>query len=161
VTTTKAPAWRSASAEVSAHVAAAPERLFALVADLPRMSEWSPENIANEWIGGASGAAPGARFRGANRSGFRRWSTTCTVVVADPPRLLSWESKFFGMPIAQWTYRFEPDGRGGTTVTETVEDRRSPVMRALQPVTGVKDRAAHNRATMQTTLERLKAAAES
>lgn len=159
--TTNATTWRSASAEVSAHVAAAPERVFALVADLPRMGEWSPENTANEWIDGATGAVPGARFRGANRSGVRRWSTTCTVLVSDPPRLVSWASKFLGMPIAQWTYRFEPDGRGGTVVTETVEDRRSVLMRAMQPVTGVKDRAAHNRATMETTLERLKAAAES
>jgi hypothetical protein len=161
VTTTGAATWRSASAEVTARVAASPERLYGLVADLPRMGEWSPENTANEWIGGVTKAAPGARFRGANRSGVRRWSTTCTVLVADPSRMLVWESKFLGMPIAQWTYRFEPDGRGGTKVTETVEDRRSRLMRAMQPVTGVKDRAAHNRSTMEVTLERLKAAAES
>jgi hypothetical protein len=159
--TTGDATWRSASAEVSKRVAAAPERLYALVADLPRMSEWSPENTANIWVDGATGAVPGARFRGANRSGVRRWSTTCTVLVADPGRLISWESRFFGMAIAQWTYRFEPDGQGGTTVTETVEDRRSRLMRTMQPVTGVKDRAAHNRATMEITLERLKAAAES
>jgi hypothetical protein len=81
--------------------------------------------------------------------------------VADPGRLLSWESKFHGLPIAQWTYRFQPDGEGGTVVTETVEDRRSTWMRAMQPVTGVKDRSTHNRATMERTLERLKVAAES
>jgi uncharacterized protein YndB with AHSA1/START domain len=161
VTTTDTKSWRSASAEASAHVAASPERVYALVADLPRMGEWSPENRANRWIGGATGAAPGAKFRGANRSGFRRWSTTCTVLVADSGRLLSWESKFYGLPLAQWTYRFQPDGQGGTLVTETVEDRRSTWMRAMQPVTGVKDRSAHNQATMEITLERLKAAAES
>ena len=161
MTTTSTGAWRSASAQVTATVQAPPEQLYALVADLPRMGEWSPENTANEWIGGATHAVPGARFRGANRSGLRRWSTTCTVLVADPGRLLSWESKFLGMPIAQWTYRFEPEGEGCTVVTETVEDRRSRLMRAMQPVTGVKDRAAHNRATMEVTLERLKTAVES
>src|SRR5579863_8083197 len=161
MTTTDPRTWRSATAEVTAQIAAAPERVYALVADLPRMGEWSPENRENRWIGGATQAGPGAKFRGANRSGIRRWSTTCTVLVADPGRLLSWEAKFYGLPIAQWTYRFEPDGQGGTVVTETVEDRRGTWMRAMQPVTGVKDRSAHNRATMEITLERLKAAAES
>jgi hypothetical protein len=60
-----------------------------------------------------------------------------------------------------WRYDFTPNGNGGTTVTESTEDRRGWLLRVTAPVTvGVKDRAAHNRRSMQTTLERLKAAAE-
>ena len=43
-------------------VEAAPERIYDLVADLPRMGEWSPECQRVEWEGGADGPAEGARF---------------------------------------------------------------------------------------------------
>lgn len=149
------------SVEVRTTIRAAPEKLYELVADLPGMGQWSPENTGGRWMGGATGAAPGARFRGANRHGIRRWSTTCTVLAADPGRRIVWESRLFGLPIARWSYTFEPDGSGGTVVTEATEDRRNPLYKALSPMAaGVTDRVAHNRSTMEVTLERLKAAAE-
>ena len=47
-------------------------------------------------------------------------------------------------------------------MTETFVDERGRIAKALgKPVTGVGDRAAHNRAGMEQTLDRLKAAAES
>ena len=42
---------------VSERVSAAPEAVWALVADVPRMGEWSPECVRCEWVGGATGAA--------------------------------------------------------------------------------------------------------
>ena len=147
--------------EVSVRVAAAPERVWALVADLSRMPEWSPEAAAVEWLDGATGPAPGARFRGSNRNGLRRWSTTCTVVVADAPRQIAWRVRSLGMAVSLWRYRLEPDGEGGTVLTEPTDDGRGPVMRAIaRPATGVADRAEHNRRTMAETLARIKAAAE-
>ena len=43
-------------------VDAAPERIYDLVADLPRMGEWSPECQRVEWEDGANGPprAPGS-----------------------------------------------------------------------------------------------------
>jgi uncharacterized protein YndB with AHSA1/START domain len=147
--------------EVRTTVRASPDRLYELVADLPRMGEWSPENTGARWLGGDSGARPGARFKGSNRHGWRRWQTTCTILAAEPGRRIVWESRLFGLPVARWSYTFEPDGGGGTTVTEATEDRRNAVFKALSPVAaGVSDRVAHNRATMELTLQRLKAAAE-
>jgi uncharacterized protein YndB with AHSA1/START domain len=148
--------------EVTTTIAAPPQTVYALIADLTRMGEWSPETTSVTWLGGATEPRLGARFRGANRNGLRRWSTICTVVAAEPGRELAWESRLFGRPVALWRYVFEPDGSGGTTVTETSEDQRRAVFRALGGVaSGVSDRKTHNAETMRVTLERLKGAAES
>ena len=64
-------------------VRATPQEAYALVSDLPRMGELSPENTGGRWLKGATGPAVGARFKGTNRNGVRRWSTTATVEVAD------------------------------------------------------------------------------
>ncbi|HYN74654.1 MAG TPA: SRPBCC family protein [Candidatus Limnocylindria bacterium] len=146
---------------VSLSVAAPPETVYGLVADLARMSEWSPETTEIRWLDGATQAQVGARFRGTNRNGFRRWNTICTVVTAVPGIELSWRSSSFGLSVALWTYRFTADGESGTTVTESTQDERGALMRLLAPLaTGVRDRAAHNEDTMLATLQRLKGEAE-
>ena len=151
----------SDSVEVTATIAAPPQTVYALISDLTRMGEWSPETTGVTWLGGATEPRVGARFRGANRNGLRRWSTICTVVAAEPGRELAWESRLFGRPVALWRYTFEPDGSGGTKVTETSEDQRRAVFRALGGVaSGVSDRKTHNAESMRVTLERLKGAAE-
>lgn len=135
------------------------ERVWDLVTDLARMGEWSPENTGGQWVGGATGPAPGAVFRGSNRSGFRRWSTLATVVTWEPPRHFAFDVSALGMKVSRWEYVVEPAGTG-CRVTETWTDRRGRLLHALgRPVSGVADRAAHNRAGMETTLERLAAAA--
>jgi uncharacterized protein YndB with AHSA1/START domain len=148
---------------VSIDIDAPAERIYALVADLPSMGKWSPEATGGKWLSGATEARPGARFRGTNRNGIFRWSTVCTITAADPGREIEWVTKAIGLLTgALWRYDFTPNGNGGTTVVEKTEDRRGRLLRWTAPFTvGVKDRAAHNRRSMQTTLERLKAAAES
>ena len=149
------------SVEMSVRIAADPGLVFALVADLSRMPEWSPETTAVEWLDGATGPALGARFRGSNRNGRRAWATTCTIVALDPPREIAWRVTAYGLRISRWTYRVEPSGDGGTTLTEIADDERLALMRLVAPVaTGVSDRAEHNRRTMAETLGRIKAAAE-
>jgi uncharacterized protein YndB with AHSA1/START domain len=151
----------SDAVQVITTIAASPDSVYSLVADLARMGEWSPETTGISWLGGATEPRPGARFRGSNRNGLRRWNTICTVVTADPGRKLTWVSRLFGRPVALWRYRFEPDGTGGTKVTETTVDQRGSVFRALGGVaSGVSDRKTHNAESMRVTLERLKAAAE-
>ncbi len=147
--------------EVTTTIEASPDAVYALVADLSRMGEWSPETTGITWLGGASEPRPGARFRGANRNGARRWSTICTIVTAEPGRELTWDSSLFGRPVARWRYTFEADPGGGTKVTESTEDQRRAVFRALGGVaSGVNDRTSHNAESMRVTLERIKAAAE-
>jgi hypothetical protein len=147
--------------EVEASVAATAEHLYDMVGDFPRMGEWSPECAGADWLDGATGPKPGARFKGKNEKGRRRWQTICTITVAEPGRELAWESRAFGRPVALWRYRFAPDGAGSTVVTESTEDRRGMFFRAFgNTATGVSDRKAHNAETMRVTLARLKAAAE-
>ena len=147
--------------EESIDIAAPSERLYDMVSDLSRMGEWSPENQGGKWVGGATGAVEGAKFKARNRIGWRRWSTVAHIVAANPPKEVAWESRSFGLKIALWRYQFEPNAAGGTMVTESTEDRRGSIMNVLGPlVTGVRDRSGENKKNMRATLEQLKAAAE-
>jgi hypothetical protein len=125
------------------------------------MKEWSPENVGCEWIGDAREPVVGARFRGTNKNGRRSWKTVSTVVAAQPGREFAFEVKVGLLPIARWEYRFEPTAEGHCRVIETWSDQRGKLATLLgKPVSGVGDRATHNRAGMETTLERLGATAE-
>jgi uncharacterized protein YndB with AHSA1/START domain len=146
---------------VAREIAAPAERVWAMVSDVTRMGEWSPENEGGTWLGDATGPKPGARFRGANRHGNKKWNTVATVVDAEPGRQFSFRVAATGLKVAEWRYTFEPTATG-CRVTETWIDQRGRVVKTLgKPVSGVADRAAHNRAGMEQTLERLAAVAES
>ena len=57
--------------------------------------------------------------------------------------------------VSRWSYRFEPV-EGGTKVSETWHDRRNAFTKRFADVlSGVSDRAATNRAAMETTLANL------
>jgi uncharacterized protein YndB with AHSA1/START domain len=146
---------------VTREIGAPVEQVWAMVSDVTRMGEWSPESEAGRWLRGATGPRPAATFRGTNRNGRRRWKTVATVVDAEPGRLFSFRVTTMGLKVAEWRYAFEPTAIG-CRVTETWIDQRGSVVKALgKAVTGVADRSTHNRAGMEQTLERLAAAAES
>ena len=65
-------------------IQAPPEKVYAMLSDVTRMGEWSPECVKAEWVEGATGPASGARFKGSNKKGILRWSTKPTVKVAEP-----------------------------------------------------------------------------
>ena len=135
--------------------------VYRLVADPMRMADWSPECERCRWAKSASGAEPGAVFRGTSRNGRRRWTTTSTITDMQPNELFAWEVTYFGRPVARWEYRVEP-ADDGVRLVEAVIDRRGPVLRTISPlITGSPDRDKRNAATMETTLEAVKAAAES
>ena len=147
--------------EESIDIDAPPERLYGMVSDLSRMGEWSPENQGGKWLSGATGATEGAKFKGRNSSGRRSWSTVATIVTANPPKEVAWESKALGLKVAYWRYRFEPNGKGGTTVVESTEDQRGRLMHFIgRTASGVADRETQNKKNMRATLEQLKKAAE-
>jgi Berberine and berberine like len=49
--------------------------VWRVIADVTRTGEWSHECHHVTWLGGATAAAPGVRFRGRNRSGWLRWTS--------------------------------------------------------------------------------------
>ena len=145
---------------VTTEIHAPTERVWAMVADLPRMKEWSPENSGAVWRKGATSAVPGASFSGTNSRGTKSWDTVGTIVEAEPGRILSFRVTAVGMKVALWTYRFEPTD-DGCVVTESWTDERNALVKALgKSVSGVSDRRTHNEAGMVQTLANLKAAAE-
>ncbi len=140
---------------VTQRIDASPETLYALVSDITRMGEWSPENVGGRWLGEATAAAVGARFRGSNRRGWRRWSTVCTVVTCEPGTAFAFDVDVLRIPASRWTYEFEPDD-GATIVTETWTDRRPRWFARLAGATmGIDDIRAHNRNNIATTLANL------
>ncbi|GAA4376287.1 SRPBCC family protein [Actinomadura verrucosospora] len=150
-------------------VVAAPARdVYAAVADLRRMGEWSPEVFAT-WVRGRA-VRPGTRFVGFNRLGWRVWFTTCQVSAAVPGEVFAFRVSSFGVPVALWGYRFEnvseDPSAPRTRLTEYWEDQRRDhrgagfVSLLGKVFTGVPagERAEVNREGMRATLDRIRTA---
>ena len=143
----------------STTVAAPADRVWALVSDLPRMGDYSPEAVGGSWVG-ATGPEVGAVFRGRNGRGLRRWSTRSKVVRCVPGREFAFEVSAVGMVAAEWAYDVQPEG-DGCRLTETWTDRRNGLMTVLgKAVTGVGDRGAFTATSIEQTLQRVKERAE-
>ncbi|WP_243790661.1 SRPBCC family protein [Saccharopolyspora gloriosae] len=97
----------------SAFIDAAPERIYPLISDITRFSEWSPESTGGEWLTGTPGEV-GSRFRGDNGFGDRTWSSECEVLAAEPGKRFA-----FGVLTGSeqvdnsvWSFEVEPEGSG-------------------------------------------------
>ena len=147
------------SLSASAVVDAPPEQVWALVADVTRMGEWSPETQSCSWLDGATGPEVGARFKGSNRRGLARWATTCTVTECEPGRVFAFSVN--NPSRSTWRYSFVPSGESATMVTETLElGRPVPLyIRGLMLATsGVRDREADLQGGIEQTLAKLQVA---
>jgi hypothetical protein len=145
---------------VQRRMRATPDEAWALISDVTRMGEWSPETTTASWRGGAHAPALGARFRGTNQRGSKKWSTSCTVTACEPGSRFAFDVAIGPFSVAGWAYEFEPT-EGGCVVTERWEDHRGRLVTWLAPVvTGTRDRARRNEETMTVTLDRLAARAE-
>lgn len=154
---------RIAHDEVSMEIAASPMHVYALVSDITRMGEWSPECVRCSWAKGATGPEVGARFRARNQG--RRgpaWFNTPTVTAADPGREFAFNRNGPGIGSYTWRYRLEPTG-AGTRITESFDAER-PLGQLMSWITekwtGSTDRDADLHEGMTATLTRLKAEAE-
>jgi hypothetical protein len=113
------------SAEVL--VEAAPETVYAVISDLPRSGEWSPECTGGRWITGEP-ASVGAVFRGENLRATDvvawapvvrgAWSTESQVVAAEPGRAFRWAMRDSAGNAQQsvWSYEIAP-APGGARLT--------------------------------------------
>jgi Polyketide cyclase / dehydrase and lipid transport len=142
----------------SRDIAAPSDKVWGLVADLPRMGEWSPENAGGKWMNGATGPALGAVFKGNNRNGLRRWSTKVTVVGCEPARVFEFAVTSGPLEVANWRYEFEQT-EGGCRVTESWVDKRKPWFATIARVMGDHSPGAAERQIAQT-LDNLAKAAE-
>ncbi|WP_314173999.1 SRPBCC family protein [Streptomyces winkii] len=157
------PRFPEPAARDTVAVRATPAEAYRVISDPPVLTRLAEEAHSARWLGGTDTASVGARFRGYNRNGLRRWATTCRVTDAAPGRSFAYEvtASPLRIPISRWQYDIEPTEQG-CTVTET-NWLRVPLwfIPFAILVTGVADRIGANSAHITTTLGRLKAHLES
>ncbi|MCX6540229.1 MAG: SRPBCC family protein, partial [Actinobacteria bacterium] len=88
-----------------------PAEVFAVVSDITRTGEWSPECISGRWVDGATGPAVGAKFEGDNKvvvAGIpmKKWTTTSEVTACTPGEVF----EFVAEGYTTWRYELEPTG---------------------------------------------------
>ena len=152
--------WWLTEDSVSIEIDAPADRVYDMVADLPRMGEWSPECQGVEWTNGTTVAEPNATFIGHNRGGpFRlmKWSRRGRVLTAERGRELAFATEEGGREGTVWRYRFESIG-DSTQVTESYEVRWIPKWARILDVPTNRHRELLE--TMGHTLQQLKSAAE-
>jgi hypothetical protein len=122
------------------------------------MGERSPECYRCEWLDGATGAEVGARFRGYNRLGLLRWTTTSAVVAAEPGREFAFTvMSRGGREETRWRYLLEQRD-GGCQLTESYEFVWCPALARIAEIPFPRDKQL--RGGVNATLAKVKAAAE-
>jgi uncharacterized protein YndB with AHSA1/START domain len=135
-----------------------PDVVWAAIADITRMGEWSPECIAGRWKGDATGPAVGAEFEGDNVAKLagrtvKAWTTTSKVTACEPGAVFEFSAEGY----TTWRYAFVADG-AGTRVTETFSYEAKGFQGFVYEYLLMRPRMM--RKGMQRTLERLKAGVE-
>ena len=145
---------------VTVHMAASPAEVWALVSDVTRIGEFSPETFEAEWLDGATGPAVGAKFRGhvkRNGRGPTYW-TECVVTACEPEQRFEFAVGAGGTTVNTWGYELAAAG-DGTDVTEYFRLAENPLTRIYWLLAGWA-RGKTNREGMRTTLERIRAVVE-
>ncbi len=147
----------------STEVAADPRTVWSMVTDLPRMGRFSPENVGGQWVGGTTGPAVGARFRGTNRNGEREWWTRVRVVTCEPERRFTFDvATPFGVRVSRWSYEITPTATGCRLTEHWYRVGSWFIRRFMGPrVTGRRDRPGYNVTSIEYTLAAVRSAAES
>lgn len=140
-------------------IAAPPERVWDLLADLSAMSRWSP-SVQRVEVLGPLPAAVGTRTRNTNRAGLLTWTTRSEVVRLEPEQELAFRIRDNR---AIWSFTLEPCP-GGTRVRhrrETPDGVSTRARRLERTFWGSIGRfESRLRAGMRHTLAGLKAEAE-
>lgn len=144
--------------EKSIEIDAEPARVWALVTDLPRMAEWSPQVVKTIVRGGP--IAEGSRTININRRGPLFWPTRAKVITFEPLREFAFRVKD---NFTIWSFSLE-ETDSGTRVTQRrrTPDGTSTISNKLVDLVmgGQESFTEELENGMQQTLERLKADAE-
>ncbi len=102
--------------KASIDIDASPAPVWALVTDVKRTSQWSPQVVRSIVLGGQVGL--GTRFVNLNHQGWKHWPTSAKVVRFTP-------HSDFAFRITEnrtiWSYQLEPTATGGTLLTNRRE----------------------------------------
>jgi len=138
---------------------APPEAVWAVLSDVRRMPELSPELVGMVPLK-PGGLRKGQWYLGVNRRKAAVWPTRNVVSDVEPGRLVAWDTRTSG---ARWIWELAPEGEGTRVV------HRRPVPRRLTPVSsayarlflgGVGGHADELEAGMAESVARLKRAVE-
>lgn len=139
-------------------VRATPEAVHAIVADVTRIPEWSPETVKTEW-------RPDGSFASWNRRRLALWRTSARVSSLIEGREFAFVVQLpGGKDWTEWSYRTEPGPEPGTTLL-TEEFRMCMDLpfaaRAYEVLfLFVRDRRTDLQANLQTCVEQIKVIAE-
>jgi uncharacterized protein YndB with AHSA1/START domain len=154
------PFLKPLTSQVSLWMDAPPEKVWALVSDVTRIGEFSPETFEAAWTRGSTGPEVGASFKGhvkRNGVGPTYWSP-CQVTRCVPDEVFEFAVGTDDVTLNNWGYRLAPEG-AGTKVTEYFRIEPNLPMRVYWTVLGPL-RGRTNRNGMRTTLQRMKAVVE-
>lgn len=142
----------------SLEIAAPPAVVYELVTDVTRIGERSPECYHAQWLDSATSATVGARFRGSNRIGPIKWTTTCTVTTAEPGREFAFSViGSNGREQTRWRYTIEATDTG-CRITESYQFIWCPLLARAAELPFPRDRQL--RRGIRRTLQAIKQAAE-
>jgi uncharacterized protein YndB with AHSA1/START domain len=108
-----------------AHVAATPAEVWAVLGDVRRMAELSPELVRMVALK-PGGLRRGQWYLGINRRGYVVWPTRSVVIDVEPERFLAWDTPTSG---ARWIWELFPEPAGCLVV------HRRPVPRRITRLT--------------------------
>ncbi|NOX29312.1 MAG: SRPBCC family protein, partial [Actinobacteria bacterium] len=125
-------------------VDAVPSVVYAMISDVTRMGEWSPECLRSTWASGPPGEV-GSTFVGTN---YERdvatgqeweWDMACEVVAAECPRDFAWTvlSEAWDRDTSVWRFSLDAAPEG-TLLTQTFKMMRPP--KGWQPILDRHDR---------------------
>lgn len=140
----------------SIDIAAAPETVWALLADVTRMGEWSPECRTAEWTGGTEGPRTDATFLGHNQAGDFTWSVPCTVTECVDGKVFAFYAGDGSPRSTKWRFELEATGTG-TRLTESFD---APMINVEGAPSNFEGRHEMLVAGIQATIANIKAAAE-
>lgn len=138
-------------------VAAAPAAVWAVVSDVTRMPEFSPE-LRHVFVVGSKQPRVGMTLIGINRRRYVMWPTTSTVVTFEPGRAVAWKTRESG---ATWIYELEPIATGTRLTGRRELAKISVPTKLLAPVIG--GAAGHDQELaegIRSTLEKIKTTIE-
>jgi uncharacterized protein YndB with AHSA1/START domain len=145
---------------VTVHIDAPADKVWDLVTDITRIGEFSPETFEAEWIGGATGPAIGARFKGhvkRNGRGPTYWAV-CEVTDYQPKTEFGFTVIVGNRRVNNWRYELAQTD-SGTDVTESFQLEPTTLNKMYWALAG-RFRGKTNHEGMLTTLHRMKALLE-
>ena len=143
----------------SVEIAAPPDIVYAMVSDITRMGEWSPEAVGGEWLDGGTGNV-GDCFAGHNRTAEREWTRECEVAEACSGRGFTFVVGGVAANCTWWSYELEPSGSGTVLTERWWIVNKTPAMAAATPEQFA-GRVELTKSMLSKTLQGIKAVAES